>query len=178
LNIQQQIENWLDDVVIGLQFCPFAQRPRQKNQIQIYISQAESIEQLMVCLVEQCQQLLNTPSEKLETTLVVVPELLADFDDYLDCLYLAEQVLEAQGWQGVFQIASFHPQYQFEGTEIDNLENLTNRSPYPVFHLLRENTVSESTAAYGDTSVIPENNKRTIASLSIKRRKELFNFLD
>lgn len=176
--IKSHVESWLDEVVIGLKLCPFAKQPRHQNQIHIQVSDAKSIEALMICLVEECTRLEQTPCEKLETTLIVVANLLESFDDYLDCLFLAEQIIETQSWQGIFQIASFHPHYQFEGTTADDKENLTNRSPYPVFHILRENSLTSVIRAYGDTSKIPECNKDTLNNLTQEELDELFKFND
>lgn len=177
-SILKEVESWLDEVVIGLKLCPFAKQPRLKKQIHICISKAESIEELMLCVVEQSHQLEKKTAEELETSLIVIPDLLDNFDNYLDSLFLAEQVLDAQGWQGIFQIASFHPRYQFEGTALNDIENLTNKAPYPIFHILREASVSKAADAYGNTALIPEKNKETIANLSTQRRRQLFKNCD
>lgn len=179
--IEQQVKSWLDDIVIGLNLCPFAKRPRRGDQIQISVSAAESLESLMTCLMEQCFELENSSADKLETTLVVVPRFLQNFNDYLDALYLAEQLIQENRWKGIFQIASFHPEYQFQGTEKEDPENLTNRSPYPIFHLLREQSLEYAIEAYenaGDsTEHIPQNNRETIQALSVSARRSLFGYL-
>lgn len=172
--VKATTERWLDQIVIGMEFCPFAKQPRQNNQIEIYISDADSIEKLIMDLVEQIVYLEKASSKETETTLLVIPNLLTDFDDYLDCLYLAEEVIQEQGWEGVFQLASFHPNYQFDGTKPDDPENLTNRSPYPVFHILREESLSTAISSYGDTSEIPERNKQKLNKLTLEQRKSLF----
>lgn len=172
--IQQEVENWLDEVVIGLDLCPFAGHPRQQGLVHFCISHAKSIEALMLCVVEQAHHLLNSSTQDVETTLIVIPNMLSHFDDYLDSLYLAEQVLKSQGCEGILQIASFHPEYRFEGSAPDDIENLTNRSPYPVFHLLRETSVTRATDFFGDTTTIPERNKKTLKDLSAKKLKQLF----
>lgn len=177
MEIKQQVEHWLDNIVIGLGFCPFASHSREQNLIDIVIDTSNSLEGLMSSLVDQCIRLNQTPRKELETLLLVIPELLGNFDDYLDCLELANQLITEQGFDGHLQIASFHPDYQFEGTEPEDSENLTNRSPYPIFHLLRQASVTDAIAAYGDTAEIPNKNKETISALSNKTSNALFHYL-
>lgn len=172
--IASEVEKWLDNVVIGLELCPFAKRPRRLGQIDIVISSAESIEVLLMELLDQLACLESLSKQKVETMLLVFPNLLSDFDDYLDCLYLAEELMIQQGWRGIFQLASFHPQYQFDGTAQDDVENLTNRSPYPIFHILREQSLSVAIESYGDTAEIPKRNTRKLKGLGIEQLKRLF----
>ena len=176
--VVQQVDSWLENVVLGLNLCPFAKVPRDNQRIKIHSSKATSLEPLLLDLVEQCLILEASSPDELETILMVTAGFLSDFDDYLDALHAAQMLIVDQGWQGVFQIASFHPNYQFESSQPEDCENLTNRSPYPIFHLLREQSLELAIEAYGDTDSIPENNKTAIESLTETARKSLFAYLD
>jgi len=171
--IKHAVEHWLDDIVIGLGFCPFARQPRVTDRIDIYLSDAESIEALLLELLEQVAALENTSPHEKETTLFVIPRLLSDFEEYLDVLSLAEQIMAQQGWEGIFQLASFHPDYQFENTDPADIENYTNRSPFPIFHILREDSISAAVDS-GNTEDIPHRNRALLLSLSEEERRSIF----
>jgi hypothetical protein len=132
---------------------------------------------LLHLLFDEVMLLEETPADELETTLVVLPEALPEFLEFNQFLGLAEQLLIDSGWQGVFQIASFHPHYQFDGTLPDAAENLTNRSPYPVLHLLREESLAKAVAAYPDTQAIPERNIQRMRDLSDEQKLRIFPYL-
>lgn len=136
--ITQQVEQWLNDVVIGLNLCPFAAKPQRNKQIKIFVSEATQEEALLEDILLQLIELSTTEPEKLETTLVVVPNMLQDFWDYNFCIDWVEGLIKQQDWEGIFQVATFHPDYCFGGAAPEDDENLTNRSPYPIFHLIRE----------------------------------------
>jgi hypothetical protein len=174
---EQQIRQWLDQVVIGLQLCPFASIPVREGKVRIITSSEHDIVVLLHLLFDELMLLEETPADELETTLVVLAEALPDFLEYNQFLGQAEQLLTDSGWQGVFQIASFHPQYQFDETLPDAAENLTNRSPYPLLHLLREESLAKAIAAYPDTQTIPERNIRRMQDLSDEQKIRLFPYL-
>ena len=175
--IALEVFRWLDTVVVGLNLCPFAGRPRRENRIRLQISLATTEEQLLVELNEEMQLLDATPSAKLETTLLVISDLLGDFYDYNQFLGWAQANLKREGWQGVYQLASFHPCYCFAGAREDDLENLTNRSPYPIVHIIREQSLSAALNYVEDVEEIPERNKRRVAELTEMERRELFPYL-
>ncbi|WP_064609134.1 DUF1415 domain-containing protein [Photobacterium sp. J15] len=175
--IKQQIQQWLEDVVIGLNLCPFAAKPNRNKQIKIHISEAESEEMLLEDIYQQLLELDQKPEDELETTLVVTPTLFADFDDYNQFLNLVDALIIQTGKEGIYQVASFHPDYCFYGTEPEDAENLTNRSPYPVFHLIREDSMERVLKHYPDPESIPERNIECVKKLTFEQRKALFPFL-
>ncbi|PSU33977.1 DUF1415 domain-containing protein [Photobacterium lutimaris] len=175
--VHQQVKQWLEDVVIGLNLCPFAAKPNRNKQIQIFISEASNEEVLLEEIYQQLQKLDNTPVEELETTLVVTPNLFRDFADYNQYLDLLDALLFQMGYQGTYQVASFHPDYYFHGTEPNDAENLTNRSPYPVFHLIREASMEKVLKHYPDPEGIPERNIERVENLSPQEVRKLFPFI-
>lgn len=175
--IAQQIEQWLNDVVIGLNLCPFAAKPQRNKQIKIFVSDASSEEALLEDILLQLIELNNTEPETLETTLVVVPNMLNDFWDYNLFIDWVEGLIKQQDWEGIFQVATFHPDYCFGGAEPEDDENLTNRSPYPVFHLIREESMEKVLKHYPDPESIPDTNIARVSALSEEERKKLFPYL-
>ncbi|PPE73674.1 DUF1415 domain-containing protein [Solimonas fluminis] len=172
--IESAVRQWLDRVVIGLNLCPFAARPVRAGQLRVFVSAATTELDLLTDLQLELARLDETPPEQLETTLVVAPQMLADFLDYNDFLDRADELLQSFEWDGTYQVASFHPQYQFAGTGPDDPENLSNRSPYPMLHLLREDSVEAAVDAHPDIDGIPEANIRRLRELTPEQRKELF----
>nr|WP_319554379.1 DUF1415 domain-containing protein [uncultured Vibrio sp.] len=175
--ITQQVDQWLNDVVIGLNLCPFAAKPQRKKQIKIFVSEASQEEALLEDILLQLIELSNTEPEKLETTLVVVPNMLDDFWDYNLFIDWVEGLIKQQNWEGIFQVATFHPDYCFGGAEPEDDENLTNRSPYPIFHLIREESMEKVLKHYPDPESIPDNNIARVSALSEEERKTLFPYL-
>lgn len=153
-----QMDQWIRRVVVGLNLCPFARKPLENRQIRITVSQADDVPGLLHDLHAELDRLAHCPASEVETTVIAVPHMLGDFADYNDFLDLAEALVERFGWEGVFQIASFHPHYQFEGTEPDDAENYTNRSPWPALHLLREDSLEQAIASHPAPEQIPERN--------------------
>lgn len=172
--IEAAVRQWLERVVIGLNLCPFAARPVLGGRVRVFVSAADTELELLTDLQLELARLDETPSAQLETTLVVVPRMLADFLDYNDFLDRADELLQSFEWDGTYQVASFHPQYQFDGTEPDAPENLSNRSPYPMLHLLREDSVEAAVEAHPDVDGIPEANIRRLRGLTPEQRRELF----
>ncbi|MCR9508410.1 DUF1415 domain-containing protein [Vibrio parahaemolyticus] len=175
--ITQQVDQWLNDVVIGLNLCPFAAKPQRNKQIKIFVSEATQEEALLEDILLQLIELSTTEPEKLETTLVVVPNMLQDFWDYNFCIDWVEGLIKQQDWEGIFQVATFHPDYCFGGAAPEDDENLTNRSPYPIFHLIREESMEKVLKHYPDPESIPDTNIARVSALSEQERKKLFPYL-
>lgn len=175
--ITREVGDWLNDVVIGLNLCPFAAKPMRNRQIKTFVSHAETEETLLQDILEQLLELESTSSEKIDTTLVVVPNMLSDFYDYNLFIDWVEALLRQQNWQGIFQLATFHPNYCFGGTDPEDAENLTNRSPYPIFHLLREDSMEKVLKHYPDPESIPDKNIERVESLSDSEKQQLFPYL-
>lgn len=154
---------WLEKAVIGLNLCPFAKPVR--NRIRYAVSAADTPEALRADLIDELRLLAEADPEEIETTLLIHPRVLADFLDYNDFLEAADGTVEDLDLVGEIQIASFHPQYQFAGTGPDDIENYTNRSPYPMLHLLREASVEAAVEAHPDTWQINEKNIETMRAL-------------
>jgi uncharacterized protein len=156
---------WVECAVIGLQLCPFAKAPHVKGQVRYVASAAADTESLLADLVDELKLMAAEPAERIETTLIVHPRVLADFEDHNDFLEIAEAALAALELEGVIQIASFHPRYRFAESEPDDIANATNRSPYPTLHLLREDSIERALATFSDPDSIYEANIATMQRL-------------
>jgi len=163
-----ETRTWLEQIVIGLNLCPFAKAVYVKDQVRFVLSDATTVEALVEELAEELVLLRDTPAEQIDTTLIVHPDVLTDFLDYNDFLDNADAAIEALDLQGILQVASFHPQYQFEGVAPDDVSNYTNRAPYPTLHLLREDSVERAVAAFPDPDVIVQRNIETLDTLGIE----------
>jgi hypothetical protein len=168
--IIEDVRRWLESFIIELNLCPFAKRELVKDRIRFSVSFTESSEQLLVSLLEELQ-ILESDSE-VETTLLVHPNVLQDFDDFNQFLDLADALILQEGYSGIFQIASFHPQYKFAETVIE-AENYSNRSPYPLLHVLREASVAKEVASYPDITTIPLQNVRLLRRLGVAKLQSL-----
>jgi len=151
-----QTTQWINSVVIGCNFCPFAAKAVLRKSIRYVVLQETTLESALEILVDELNFLDRT--EDIETSLLIFPKHFSDFEDYLDLVELAENLSIEQGYEGVYQIASFHPDYCFEGADADDPANYTNRSPYPMLHLLREDSISKALDHYIDPEGIPERN--------------------
>ncbi len=158
-------QHWLQRAVIGLNLCPFAKAVVAKQQVRFVLSEASTPEDLLQTLGEELALLRDMPAEQIDTTLIVHPQVLTDFLDYNDFLDLADGLVESMALDGVLQVASFHPQYQFAGSEPDDIANYTNRSPYPTLHLLREDSVARAVDAFPDPDAIVDRNIETLTRL-------------
>jgi len=156
---------WLERAVIGLNLCPFAKAVHVKKQIRYVVSSATTPEALLDELIKELEVLAESSAEKIDTTLLIHPHVLTDFLDYNDFLDVADASLEELDLAGELQIASMHPHYQFADTQPDDMENYTNRSPYPTLHLLRESSVDKAVAAYPEADKIFEKNIATMNKL-------------
>jgi len=157
--------HWLTRAVIGLNLCPFAKSVHVKNQIRYAVSEATDMEGVLTDLEAELNGLASADPERIDTTLVIFPRALADFLDFNDCLFFAERLLKQMRLEGTLQIASFHPQYQFEGAEPGDIENYTNRAPYPILHVLRESSIERAVDAFPDAADIYERNQETLRRL-------------
>lgn len=160
------VRAWIDGFVVEYDLCPFARRELAKGSVRITVSDATSIEKLLESL--QSEMALLTRDKRIATTLIVHPHVLQDFVQYNDFLSLVDLLLEHTGLVGVYQIASFHPDYQFEGTRPDDAENYTNRSPYPMLHVLREDSVERAVSSYPDADQIPNRNIRRMNEMGVE----------
>ena len=156
---------WLERAVIGLNLCPFAKAVHAKGQIRYVVSAATTPEALVADLMDELRFLASVDADKTDTTLLIHPQVLNDFLDYNDFLEVADAVIEELELSGEIQVASFHPQYQFAGTEADDITNYSNRSPYPTLHLLREASVERAVAAFPEAADIFEKNIETLEKL-------------
>ena len=156
---------WLERAVIGLNLCPFAKAVHAKAQVRWVLAEADTPEALLEALGAELLLLRDASPEDIDTTLIVHPRVLGDFLDYNDFLEEADALVAELGLEGVLQVASFHPHYRFAGSHPDDIENFTNRSPYPTLHLLREASIDRAVAAFPDPDVIVQRNIETLEKL-------------
>ena len=156
---------WLERAVIGLNLCPFAKAVHVKRQIRYVVSMATTPEALADELVRELEYLAEANAEVVDTTLLIHPNVLQDFLDFNDFLEVADGIVDELELDGILQVASFHPQFQFENTELDDISNYTNRSPYPTLHLLREDSVERAVAAFPEELEIASANIATLEKL-------------
>jgi len=171
--IIRHCQQWIKTLVIGENLCPFAKTVFIQEKIHYHIDRNTAIADRLEALISECQRLDSQAT--LETTLFICPQGLSDFDDFLDLLAIAEPLLKAQGYEGIYQLASFHPQYIFANTQPDAAENYTNRSPYPILHLLRESSIEKALLHYSDTEAIVEHNIALMNRLGTPHLQHLFN---
>lgn len=162
---------WLETVIIGHSLCPFAKRELDLGSIRFYEDAETRIEICLQNLIAEC--VLLDGDETITTTLLIYPHGFAVFDDYLDFLGLAEDLLIAQGYEGVYQLASFHPDYCFDETVPNDAANYTNRSPYPMLHLLRESSIEQAVNSHPDAEGIPPRNIKLTRKLGLKQMQAL-----
>ncbi len=165
---------WLETAVIGLNLCPFAKAVHYKNQIRYVVSAAADTETLEAELVAELGLLQAADPQEIDTTLLIHPEVLQDFFDYNGFLKVADRLVDRHGLRGEIQVASFHPQYEFAHCPADAPENFTNRSPYPMLHLLREASIERAIAAFPDAAAIYRRNIGTLQALGVEGWNELW----
>jgi hypothetical protein len=161
-------KRWLERAVIGLNLCPFAKAVYVKNQVRFVLSNATTPEALLETLIEELKWLNDADPQIIDTTLLIHPQVLTDFLDYNDFLEIADDAVEQLGLEGVLQVASFHPNYQFAGTAPDDIGNYSNRSPFPTLHLLREDSVTRGVEAFRDADAIVDRNIATLRQLGLE----------
>lgn len=159
--------HWLTRAVIGLNLCPFAKAVHVKRQIRYVVSDAHDMEGALLDLERELQWLAEADPEAVDTTLLILPDALLDFHEYNDALFFAERMLKQLRFEGELQVASFHPDYQFEGTDPDDAENYTNRSPYPILHLLREASIDRAVEAFPDAEEIFGRNESLLRKMGV-----------
>jgi len=158
---------WLEKAVIGLNLCPFAKAVYVKNQVRLVVSKARHADDLLEELDRELDLLVATPADEIDTTLLIHPTLFDDFLDFNDFMEIAEGVVDEHELEGVVQLASFHPRFQFEGSEPDDMGNYTNRAPFAILHLLREDSVERALEAYPDAEKIFGRNIETLDQLGL-----------
>ncbi|NOQ62980.1 MAG: DUF1415 family protein [Methyloprofundus sp.] len=166
-----QTKQWLKDIVIGLNFCPFAKPVFEQEKIHYQVSAADSLEACLQDLIAEAERLDN--QSELETILVIYPNCVQDFDDFLELLEIANDLMHAQAYEGVYQLASFHPEYCFSGSDAEDPANYTNRSPYPMLHLIRESSLALALENYKDPEKIPDTNVQVAQDLGLEKMQEL-----
>lgn len=165
--IESAVRHWVDSIVVGLNLCPFAKRELVKDRVRFCVSEVESEEQLLATIESELQ--LLDRDNGIETTLLIHPNVLQHFFDFNQFLNYTDALLIESEYEGIYQIASFHPDYQFGGTEPDDVENYTNRSPYPVLHLIREESLERAVANYPNAEKIPEHNVELMEKMGSER---------
>jgi hypothetical protein len=170
-NALQETRHWLQRIVIGLNLCPFAKKDYDEDRVRLVRSKEEGVEARLLELLAECQRL--DEDSTVGTTLLVYPTLLGPFEDYLDWLAMAEELLRMEGYEGVYQLASFHPQYRFEGSEAEDPANYTNRSPYPMLHLLREEELTRVLQRHPNPAQIPVRNQEVCRDLGVEGLRAL-----
>lgn len=166
--VVQDMVRWLERAVIGLNLCPFAKGVHTKGQIHYAVSAATDGRELLQDLQRELEALAEASPEKRDTTLLIAPRCMEDFLDFNDFLELADEMLDVLDLGGILQIASFHPQFQFDGTEVDDITNATNRAPYPTLHLLREDSIDRAVQSGDSAEDIVERNLDTVRRLGLE----------
>jgi hypothetical protein len=169
MHIQQTIQ-WINSFVIALNLCPFAKREMESGSARIQVSPSTTVENGLINFMTEIDY-LNIDNTT-DTSLLLFPHLFSDFFEYLDFVHLANIMLVQAGYKGVYQLATFHPNYCFDGTSVDDVTNYTNRSPYPMLHILREESLDRAIAYYGNTEAIPENNIIRLRNLGLDEVKK------
>lgn len=172
-HVIDETKNWLQAFIVKLNICPFAKREIERSTLKIQVAQAQKLQQALEELLLEMMFLDKNTS--VETTLLIFPSLFRDFFHYLDFVDYAQLLIQKQGYEGIYQLATFHPDYCFADTEFDDVANYTNRSPYPMIHILREDSLEKAIAYYGDTETIPKNNIATLRKLGLKKLNELLS---
>ena len=163
--VLEKTRHWLEAAVIGLNLCPFAKAVYVKNQVRLVVSKARHADDLLEELDRELDLLVATPASEIDTTLLIHPTLFEDFLDFNDFLEVAEGVVDEHELEGVIQLASFHPQFPFDGTELEDISNYTNRAPFAILHLLREGSVERALEAFPQADAIFEANIATLEKL-------------
>jgi len=169
--IVKEVRHWLEAFVIELKLCPFAKRELTNERVKFAVSDASTEEQLLADLQQELSHLQE--DSEIETTLLIHPHVLQEFDDYNQFLDIVDALLDEEGLLGVYQVASFHPNYRFADTQEDDAENYSNRSPYPILHLLRESSLEREITKHQDTSAIPARNIQLLRDIGTAKLQML-----
>ena len=154
--IIEQTQQWIFDVVIGCNFCLFAAKVVKQQSIHYIVENGITKKEGLQTFIRECTRL--DEAKQIDTTIIIFPHAFEKFEDYLDLVDLAESLLKKEGYEGIYQVASFHPKYRFAGTGENDAANYTNRSVYPMLHLLREESIEKALEKYPDAAGIPERN--------------------
>lgn len=171
----QRTKDWLERLVIGLNLCPFAKLPFNQNRIRYLVERTNHPAILMDTFLAEALKITESAPKEIETTLIIHPNVLQDFSDYLDFLENINEVIDTGGLSGIIQVASFHPAYQFADTQTDEVENYTNRSPFPMLHLLREESIEKALENYPNPEEIPNQNIEKMKRLGIQEIRKILN---
>lgn len=171
--IEATVRRWVDTFVVDMNLCPFAKRELVKNRVRFAVTNATAEKDLLMTLEDELSLLNEEPS--VETTLLILPDILQDFHDYNQFLDYADGLLKQMELDGIYQIASFHPDYQFGGTDPQDAENFTNRSPYPILHILREESLDKVLASTEHAEQIPLRNIELMNSMGTEKLKLLLS---
>ncbi|MFY2068098.1 DUF1415 domain-containing protein [Achromobacter xylosoxidans] len=174
-NVVAETRDWLTQAVIGLNLCPFAKAVQVKDQIRFAVSDATDAEGVLTDLQDELALLAEADPEKIDTTLLIIPDALDDFLEFNDFEDLSDRLLKRMRLVGELQVATFHPQFQFADTQPDDIENYTNRSPYPILHLLREDSIDRAVESFPDAAEIYEKNIDTMQRLGLEGWKRLMS---
>lgn len=169
----EDTQRWLEKAVIGLNLCPFAKAVHVKGEIAYFVSMAEDTSEILKVLKEQLISLVEGENQKFDTALIILPMAFPDFYAFNDFLYKIDKLLRRSQLDGIIQVASFHPRFQFEDTEEDEISNYTNRSPHPTLHLIREESMDKAVEAFPDAELIYEANIQTLEKLGLQGWKAL-----
>ena len=172
-NITRVMQCWLEKIIIGLNFCPFAQKEFKQQSIRYQVFNGSDLESSLHSLAEEFQYLDN--NKKTETTLLIFSQAMQSFDDFLELIDYANQLLDELGYSSVYQLAHFHPDYCFDGVEAEDASNYTNRSPYPTLHLLREQSLQSAIENHPDTTDIPDTNIKCARELGAEKIQNLLD---
>lgn len=166
-----QTQCWLDSVIIEHNLCPFAKSERDRGSIHFFVDDSTTMEQVLEQLVMECERLEQNTD--IETSLFIMSHIAQDFSDYLLLLDIANELFITQGYEGIFQLASFHPDYQFADTTEEEPANYTNRSPYPMLHIIREASLERALQHYPDPELIPQRNVALCRKMGLTKMQAL-----
>ncbi len=169
--IKEHVLNWVLCFIVELNICPFAKNVIADNTLEMKVSSVHQLELALEAVISAMAD-LDKHSDK-ETVLLIFPSMFDDFSDYLDFVSMAEALLSMEGYEGVYQLATFHPQYCFADSQEEDVSNYTNRSPYPMIHILKEESIDKAIDFYGNTEAIPEKNIRLMHQLGLNKIKQL-----
>lgn len=163
----RQVKDWIENFVLHYNFCPFAHKPFKQDTIRYFLSSANSADILVDEIIDELIRLKEENPEIIETTIMIVPNLFDNFEEFNQFSAVVDQILSSLKLVGVIQVATFHPRYQFGDLEKDDVRNYTNRAPFPIFHLIRESSVAFARGTYKDIESIPEKNMQTLLDMGL-----------
>jgi len=170
--VKNSIKEWLEQWVIGFKLCPFAAKPYLEKKVRIVVYDGDVTSDLLEMILKECRLLLVTLPDEIETTLIVCPQILGEFQDYWEFTGLVEDAMAVSSYEGILQVATFHPEYLFADSEEGDPSNFTNRAPFPVFHLLREDSLTNAIDNFPDIDRVPGRNIKFMRSLSLSMLRD------